>query len=130
MSRFRGAAWVLGLALLGLACASGGGGGSSRNPNVIRPEELAEIPNGSAFEAVQRLRPRWLRTRGMSSPSAGADFAQVFIDNAPSGGPDALQRIVVQDIDSLVFMSASDATTRYGTGFTGGLIKVFTKGGR
>jgi len=97
---------------------------------MISPAELSEIPNGTAFEAVRRLRPRWLQTRGVSSPRSGAgDFARVFIDNAPVGGIQALSRLAVQDVDSLVFMNASDATTRYGTGFTGGLIKVFTKGG-
>ncbi|MEZ4414426.1 MAG: hypothetical protein R3E10_01605 [Gemmatimonadota bacterium] len=117
--------------LLLLGCASGGGGGSSRSPNVIRSGDLSEIPNGSAYDAIQRLRPRWLRTRGMSSVQSGSpDYAQVFIDNAPSGSLEALRRVVVQDVDSIVYMSASDATTRYGTGYTGGLIQVFTKGGR
>ncbi len=118
-------------AVTGLAsCATGGGGGTSRDRNRIVPAELAEIPNGSAFEAVQRLRPRWLQTRGVSSPRSGSpDYARVFIDNAPSGGIQALHRLAVQDVDSMVFMNAGDATTRYGTGFNGGLIKVFTRGG-
>src|SRR4051812_13900188 len=51
--------------------------GPARNPDVITADELAlpEIAGGDALQAVQRLRPRFLISRGMTSasnPAAGA----------------------------------------------------------
>jgi len=48
------------------ACASGSSGESSTrtDPNVLTSEEMAVVPGSNLLEVVDRLRPRWLQTRG------------------------------------------------------------------
>lgn len=116
-------------AMVGYACASGGSPDATRrSPNLISAEELTEVATLNAWEAVGRLRPRWLQTRGASSLRGEPSLPVVYVDNANFGNLDSLRLLSVQDIDFMRYRNASDATTRYGTGHTGGVIEVFTKG--
>ncbi len=114
---------VLTLALaLGLAgCASSGGGGSSRVPGarpdrIVRAELAALEGSLDAYQAVSRLRPGWLRARGATAGPV------LYIDGARQPGLEDLRNLRVADLEQLDYMSASDATTRFGTGHVGGAI--------
>ena len=109
------------------ACASAGGGqggdeSSPRmDPNRISLEELQRDPARDLYQAIQSLRPRWLRPRGasMSGPPS------VILDGiVQPGGAGILSNISVLDVQSVTFMSAIDATTRYGLDMIGGAIVV------
>jgi hypothetical protein len=116
---------LLPLVILGSACASSGQPGQSRprrRSNLITAEELSELSVSNAYEAVRRLRPAWLQARGRSG------LPVVYRNNARWGGdPRSLESIRINVINEMRFLSASDATTRYGTGFTGGVILVATR---
>ncbi len=116
---------LLALVILGSACASSGQPGQSRprrDRNLITAEELSELSVSSAYEAVRRLRPGWLQARGRSG------LPVVYRNNTRWGGdPRSLENIRIDDVSEMRFLSASDATTRYGTGFTGGVILVVTR---
>jgi hypothetical protein len=43
------------------------------------------------------------------------------------GGLQVLRGLPVADIEEMLYMSASEATTRYGTGHPNGLILIMTK---
>lgn len=113
------------LALLtGVAgCASGGANGTSRgSANLITLEELGTVQNLSAFDAVQRLRPRWIQARG------GTDQPPVvFLDGSNMGGIETLRTIQASSIREMRFRDGRDATTRYGTGYGGGVIEITTR---
>jgi len=115
------------------ACQSapGAGGGSRPSPNLITEAELTDIPALTAYQAIQRLRPGWLRTRASSIRGAsGVRYtAQIFVDGVPRGDLDVLNGIDVRDVKEMRYLSASDATTRYGTGYPGGTIEVLMKQG-
>ncbi len=103
------------------ACASGGSSGSRGNPNVIAAAELEEFSTLNALDAIRRLRPQWLRRRGQSAP-------QIIQDGARLGAStEALRSMSVSDIQSLRYLSASDATMRYGTNFPGGAIEITSR---
>lgn len=111
---------------LGLAgCAGGGGGGSSPrrgSSTSIDSEELATVAALDLYDAVRRLRPRWLRA------GASGILPSVIIDGSPqSQGLDILRSYRATDVAELRFMNSSDATTRYGTGHAGGAIIVNTR---
>jgi hypothetical protein len=113
----------LALALLAAACSTAGTGdsGPRRDRNVITTEELAELVGvNSVYDAVRRLRGNWLSGRGTTRP-------RVFVDGVDLGGVDILQRYRVDDVRELRFVEPSDATIRFGTGFGGGAIEVFTR---
>jgi hypothetical protein len=107
------------------ACASGGGGtgGAPRGSSTrIISEELATVAQLDLYTAVSRLRPQWLR------PGTRGQLPEVIIDGSrQQGGTDALRNMRANEATELQFMSASDATTRYGTGFTAGAIIVSTR---
>jgi len=111
---------------IGLAgCASGGGGGSEGGPrrstNRIVLDELATLQQLDCYQAIQRLRPNWLRSRGSSPP-------QILVDGSrQAGGLDLLRSYRAADIEEMRFISGTDATTRFGTGFDGGAIMLTTR---
>ena len=119
---------IVAVSFLAGACASQGeGDGPRRNQDVITAEELAPYSTYTALEAIRRLRPRWLQVRGSSSSSLGPAEPVVVIDGTRFGPASALAGYAVTAIESVRFMSASDATTRYGTDFAGGAIVVTTR---
>ena len=116
---------------LGLdACASSsrdGVGGNERN--VITALELADRTFTDTYEAVRQLRPSWLRSRGPVSLS-DPGYAVVYFDNMSAGGLESLRGIPIEHVAEIRFLSASDATIRFGTGYPSGIIMVITGGGQ
>ncbi len=80
------------------------------------------MPQLDLYTAVSRLRPQWLR------PGTRGQLPEVIVDGTRrQGGADVLRSMRANEVGELEFMSAADATTRYGTGFTAGAILVSTK---
>ena len=104
------------------ACASSGGGGGSgggdRNLISTRRQLLA-----SNQRQVQRLRPQWLRSRG----GEVTDLPATFVDGRHFGDISQLSAFSTADILAIRYLSASDATTLYGTGYPGGVIEIQTR---
>lgn len=114
---------LLAFVLLLTACASGGTGATPRSSSdVINAEELETVATFSAYDAVSRLRPQWLRAR-----TPGVE-AVVFLNGAQIGGLEALRSIQVSTLSEIRYRNGRDATTRYGTGFGGGSIELRSKG--
>ena len=118
------------LALVLGACAtaqSGDSGSSRRNPNVITAEEIEASMTNTAWDAVRRLRPTWLRSRGTRSLS-GQVFPSVIVDSMTPEPMEHLHNIDCRSIQEIRFFDAREATTRFGTGYPSGAIVVTTKG--
>ena len=95
--------------------------------DVITADELASIDVQNALQAVQRLRPNFLRPQGPMSITQGQQSVVVYVDNARMGGPEALEQIPITDVKEIRYLNATDATQRYGTGHTAGAIVVTRK---
>ena len=118
--------------LLLCGCAStqqtGSTASSRRNSNLITAEEIAGASAKDAFEAVQLLRPQWLRTRGVSSPSSlEAIEVAAYVNSSRYGGVENLRSVPAANVIEIRYLNAADATTLYGTGNLGGAILVKTK---
>ena len=110
------------------ACASSGPATARRSNNVITRDELVTQDLTSAYEAVQRLRPQWLRGRGATSiRNPEPTLPVVYVAGVRQGGPESLRVVRITETDELRFISASDATTRWGTGHMGGAIEVILR---
>lgn len=110
------------------ACGGTGDGTNKprRSPNVITSEELASsptvTPGQSLYDAIKFMRPQFLIPRG-----AGASTEPVvYVDNIRRGGIASLYELFVSQVSEIRYMSASEATTRFGTGHPGGAILVKT----
>ena len=122
---------ILSLVFVLASCQTGSGNGRSAqgNPNLITAQELAKLEDSSvltAKQAIRRLRPRWLQPR--SSGFHERHTPVVFRDGMPAGGLERLDEMDIRTIQEIRYLSASDATNRYGTGYPGGIIMVSTKG--
>ena len=114
-------AFALAFGLAGCASAGGGGGSGPRSSgNRIVLADLEGHEQLDAYQAIQRLRPQWLRSRGSGSPV-------LYVDGTRRGGMDELRSIRVADIQQLEYMSSSDASVRFGTGHQAGAILVNTR---
>lgn len=106
--------------------SSGDGSGSGGSPDHITSEELRnlDVEDLNAWQLVQRLRPNWLRARGQTF--RGDTDARVVVDGMDYGELESLRNLNVVDIEEMRYLSSSDATTRFGTGYPGGAILVST----
>ena len=88
---------------------------------MITAEELSDVSDRSVYEAVQILRPQWLRRTGFRNdlPSAVLDNQRYELDILETMSPD--------EVLWLRFMSPSDAGVRWGTGYPSGVIEVRTR---
>jgi hypothetical protein len=119
-------------AVLATSCASSGRSGTNAAPTVSRyvvtEAELATVGDRSAYEALQQLRPTFLRSRDpqtsshpMSTPIA------VFVNGGRTEGVDALRSIRASTVKEMRFYEPQDANTKFGTGHNGGAIEVTLK---
>lgn len=117
------------LSLAVMACGSSGGSvatsaqpGGHRASNRIDATELATVAELDVYQAISRLRPAWLR----SSPQG--QLPVIVLDGSPqTAGPEMLRTFRAADVAALEYMNASDATTRFGTGYSGGAILVTSR---
>ena len=119
-------AWTLAGCATGEATAT-----RSRGSNVITAEEARETSAYDAYQVVQLLRPVWLRPRAAPSlTNPGASYARIYVDNVPlAGGIRDLRNVASGDIFEIRYITPVDATTRFGTGHSGGVIMVITRRG-
>jgi hypothetical protein len=126
-------------ALPGCASSSSGASGASQQASAgsrtshsrdrITADELATIDVQNALQAVQRLRPNFLQSRGgaSSSMTQGPQDVVVYVDQTRMGGPNTLAQIPITDVKEIQWLNGSDATQRFGTGHGSGAIIVIRK---
>lgn len=95
----------------------------------ILPEEILRRGNKdpTAYDLIQRLRPRWLLPRGQNSfTHPGSEYPVVYIDEIRHGTLMTLRQIPPSHIRRVEFIGTADATTRWGTGHRAGVINIVT----
>ena len=128
------------LIAVGSGCSSSGSSSSatgaprapSRQNDVITAAEIAEraADASNALQVVQKLRPQMLTTRGRFSPADSSDAGarpRVVVDGVAYGQVENLVNVNAISVMEIRYISATDATTRFGTGYVGGAILVTTK---
>jgi hypothetical protein len=119
------------LIMLAEACVSAeGSSGIRRDPDLIVAEELAEHSTMMLADAIRQLRPRWLRVRGAPSIEFGGNrTVAVVVDGGAPQDWAILDSLRPDQVQSVRYHNASDATMRWGTGFPNGLVEVTTMRG-
>lgn len=119
--------WVLVIGCLSACGSTEQAGRAGGDRNVIKQEQIQQVgTSDTAYSLVKRLRPNWLRKRGVSSISAPSDIV-VYVEGSRRGGPPALRNVRTLDVASLHFLAPREATLRYGSGHDHGAIQVELK---
>lgn len=131
--------FALGLCALTVGCSStaplpdstpvrGAPQSSSSRSSVITLEELETAANLDAFEAVRRLRPMWLRTRGPVSMLLASGI-MVYVNGSRRGFAQELRGLRATNIEKMEFLDSRQATVRFGVDHPDGAILVTLRGG-
>lgn len=102
---------LAGFALVGVlgsaGCASSGPGGvTTANSDVITRQELIDTGVGDLYQAVERLRPLWLRSRGSRSLTSDTEIA-VVRDGSYFGPVESLRTIPADQVFQLEYVDAA-----------------------
>jgi hypothetical protein len=97
---------------------------SGADRNVITGTEI--VPGMlSAYDIVQYRRPRWLLGHGQLPSDEGKPEAPtVYLEGVKYGDLETLRGINAFEVAELRFLDARDATTRFGSGHSTGVILV------
>ena len=100
-----------------------------KDPNVITEAELATRSTLTARQAIEQLRPQFLRVRGMTTlgNAQTSDVIWVYLDGTRMGTLEVLSNIGAHEIREIRYLSPSEATNRYGTGHVQGAIVITRK---
>jgi len=113
------------VAVGGAGCLATSGSPTASRTGPITQEDAVGSSARNAYDLVQNLRPQWLRGRGAQSILNPRPVPPVvYIEGIREPSLDALRRLDVTSILLIDYLGAADATTRYGTGHTGGAILV------
>ena len=119
--------YVLAVATL-LGCASASSSGARREPNVITEQDIAAIPVTNAYDAIERLRPLFLRSRGKTSINTpGTQYATVYVDGVRYGDLNSLKNILASHVFDIRHYNGAEAQSKFGLQNTAGVIEVRMK---
>ena len=102
---------------------------SAHDAQTITEREIVASNAINAYEAIQRLRSDFLTYRGETSLylSRSKSMPTVYVDEQRYGEITVLENIPAQEVASIHLYRAWEATTKYGTGNTAGVIAVTTR---
>ena len=115
-----------------MACATTGTtsttSGARRDPNLLTGDEIAASNQATAYDAIARLRPMFLKTRGRTTVVGQAnDYAVVFVNGQRFGDLSSLRGISASTVAEARFVPGTDAVTRYGMEYGAGVIDIKTR---
>ncbi|HET6681461.1 MAG TPA: Plug domain-containing protein [Gemmatimonadaceae bacterium] len=90
--------------------------------DILTSQEIAATPVDNAYDAVQRLRPEFLRER--PTGFGALQRPTVFINGIRRGGVEILRTISTTTISEIRYLSAPEASSRYGMDVVAGVIDV------
>jgi hypothetical protein len=105
------------------ACASSSKARPTRDVNIITRDQVLAGNYATALDVVRGLHPNWLIKRGRSS-AASAPGIVTFVDGVAYGDVSWLKNVQSSTIESIQRIDPGTATTRWGTGYSEGVIYV------
>ncbi len=90
--------------------------------------DLAKANSDNLYEAIAKLRPEWLSSRGATSVAdATPTSVSVFMNGSMLGKADALKSLVVLDVTEVRYWDAAQASARFGMGHPRGVLEIIRK---
>lgn len=102
----------------------------TRNSDVITIDEMRQSQSQNAYDAVRRLRPSFLVSRGPTTLVNRDERAPVvYLDNRRYGDVESLRNLTVDGIFEVRFLSPNQAQIKFGMNHAGGVIHVLSMSG-
>lgn len=126
--RVTAAAVVMTYLLLGCASATSQAGTGRESGNRLTQEQLAATNSENLYDAISKLCPEWLTSRGPRSVRDPTPTApSVFMNGSMLGNADYLREMRVLDVTEVRYWEAGPAAARFGMGHPRGVIEVTRK---
>jgi len=114
--------------VVGCANATSQGQSGRPNGNALTRAELAAANSDNLYDAIAKLRPEWLRTRGPTSATDATPTAvDVYMNGTLLGKADYLRDIHLLDVSEVRYWDAGQASARFGMGHPRGVIEITRK---
>jgi len=107
-----------------------------RNSNTLSAADFKGLESLNVGDAIQRLRPDWLRraearnagtmARGSRSGRDSNDALAVWVDENRAGGVEVLSQMAVTGVATVRYYSGPEAQARFGNGNSSGAIHIVT----
>ena len=114
-----------------LGCVStrqGGAGGGGGTGTLLTKEQLSTTNADNLYEAIVKLRPNWLSSRGPTSVTNSTPTGvDVFMNGNMLGKADFLQNVRPGDVDEVRYWDSGSAAARFGMGHPRGVIEITNK---
>ncbi len=115
-------------AILLTGCATTPGSGTSADRNRLSGEELAATNSQMVYEALELVRPEWLRGRGpVSLTDASEARPNVYMNGTRMGDLDHLREVYVTEVAELRYWPPGEAGARFGMGNPRGVIEIIRR---
>jgi len=112
----------------GCASATSQGQSSRTSGDRLTRTELAAANSDNLYDAIAKLRPEWLSSRGPTSVTdATPTSVSVFMNGSMLGKADYLKQLGVLDVTEVRYWDAASASARFGMGHPRGVIEITRK---
>ncbi len=111
-------------------CASGGGSTRTRSGSgtILTHDQLAAANSDNLYDAITKLRPEWLSSRGPTSVTdASPNAPDVYMNGSMLGKLDYLRQVRLLDVTEVKYWDAGSASARFGMGHPRGVIEITRK---
>jgi hypothetical protein len=116
------------MVLTTIGCSSAGHRAPKQDRNLITADEITRSNASNALEAVERLRPAFLTTRGsVSIQDPTPPTPIVYLDGIRYGVASQLSTISAMGIATIQYLPPIEAGMRFGLGHEGGAILISTR---
>jgi len=113
------------------ACASRQAAVGTANKNVVTLDELSATNSRYVYQALEKLRPSWLTSRGPANignvREATEAVANVYINGSRMGNVTYLRQVYVSDVHEVRYWTAGEASARFGMGNPRGVIEIIPR---
>jgi hypothetical protein len=112
----------------GCATATPRAGSDRPSRNALTLEQLVATHSDNLYDAIAKVQPDWLTSRGPSSVSdPSPTVPSVFMNGNLLGKADYLRQMRVLDVTGVRYWDAGQASARFGMGHPRGVIEVLRK---
>ena len=95
---------------------------------IITREEIEHAHAVTALDAIQRLRPFYLSSRGANSVLLDPQLhAVVFLNEQEYGDITVLRNVQANDIQEIRYYNGTEATQKFGAQYGGGVIQLVSR---